>query len=407
MARLNQRNTIALTFILGTLSAFGPLTTDMYLPGMPALVEDFSTDSGSVQLTLSLFFLGLAFGQAFYGPIADRIGRRIPLLFGCGLYTLASIGCALAPTIEVLIFMRCLQALGGCAGMVLSRTVVRDLFETKDAARMYSFLILVMGLAPITAPFLGGQILLYFDWRAIFWFLTFFGLLCFLLVAFGLPESLPTERRQHLTLGSVLGKYGKLLRDKPFMGFAIVNGCISGGMFAYISGSPFVFIDLHGVAPENFGWIFGANAAGLIATSQFNRRLIRSYDSRTILRGMLLTYMVSSVVLVMAAVSQIGGMWGLLLPLFICVSCNGMSGPNATAVALEPYGQIAGIASAVFGATQFLIGAASGALVGQLDNGTSVPMTAVMCLCGVIALAAFFLLANSKGAVQPASQTAA
>jgi DHA1 family bicyclomycin/chloramphenicol resistance-like MFS transporter len=290
---------------------------------------------------------------------------------------------------------------------VLSRTVVRDLFETKDAARMYSFLMLVMGLAPITAPFLGGQMLLYFDWRAIFWFLTCFGMLCFVLVAFGLPESLPTDRRQHLSLRSVLGNYGNLMRDKAFMGFAIVNGCITGGMFAYISGSPFVFIDLHGVAPEHFGWIFGANAAGLIATSQFNRRLLRSYDSRTILRGMLFTYMASSVVLVVAAASQWGGMWSLMLPLFICVSCNGMSGPNATAAALEPYGRIAGIASALFGTTQFLIGASAGALVAMLDNGTAVPMAAVMCFCGVIALAAFFLLANRKGTVQQASRTAA
>src|SRR5262245_19014547 len=184
-------STARLTLILGSLTAFGPLSIDMYLPGLPTIARDFRADTAAAQLTLSLFFVGLAVGQAIYGPIADRFGRKRPLLVGCAFYMVASLACALAPSIESLIALRCAQAIGGCAGMVIARSIVRDLFDTRESARMYSFLMLVMGLAPITAPLIGGQLLVAFGWRAIYWLLAGFGLLCALMVALGLPESLP------------------------------------------------------------------------------------------------------------------------------------------------------------------------------------------------------------------------
>jgi MFS transporter, DHA1 family, multidrug resistance protein len=382
-----------LALTLGTLSAFAPLSIDMYLPGLPAIARDFGTDTAAVQQTLAVFFIGLSLGQAFYGPIADRMGRRRPLLFGCALYALACIGCALAPSLGSLIGLRFAQALGGCAGIVIARSVVRDLFDQRESARMYSFLMLVMGLAPITAPLIGGQLLLFFGWRAIFVTLSLFGALCFTLVWFGLPETLPFERRTQAGLGEALQTYGGLLIDPRFMGYALASGLASAAMFAYIAGSPFVFIELNGVPPEYFGLLFGANAVGLIAASQLNRWLLGRYQNGQILTAALTFTAASGVVLALMTWVGIGGFVGLLIVLFCTIASTGFVGPNATAAAMAPYARRAGSAAALLGAVQFASGAVSGALVSALHNGTALPMTGVIALCGVTAFLILQLLA--------------
>jgi DHA1 family bicyclomycin/chloramphenicol resistance-like MFS transporter len=394
MALSSPRPSVArLAVILGSLAAFGPLSIDMYLPGLPSLASDFQSDTATAQLTLSLFFVGLAFGQAFYGPIADRIGRKRPLLFGCALYAAASLACALAPSIELLIAARLAQAIGGCAGMVLSRSVVRDLFEQREAARMFSFLMLVMGLAPITAPLIGGQLLALFGWRAIFWLLAGFGLLCLLMVAFALPETLPAERRTRANIGQALAIYGRLLADRKFVGYALAGGFVSAAMFAYISGSPFVFIQIYGVAPQHYGYIFGANALGLVLASQLNRWLLARWRSETILSAALLIDVLAGLLLLLVAATRLGGLPGLLAPLFICIASVGLISPNTTAVAMEPHGRIAGSASALLGTLQFVLGAGVGALVGALYNGTALPMAATIAACEIAALVTFQTLA--------------
>jgi DHA1 family bicyclomycin/chloramphenicol resistance-like MFS transporter len=322
-------STARLTLILGTLSAFGPLSIDMYLPSLPAITREFRTDTATTQLTLSLYFIGLAAGQALYGPIADRYGRKRPLLVGCALYALASLACALAMSIESLIGLRLAQAIGGCAGMVIARSAVRDLFDERNSARMYSFLMLVMGLAPITAPLIGGQLLVAFGWRAIFWLLCGFGLLCVIMVLFGLPETLPEERRIRAGLGQALAIYGRLLADRRFMGYALAGAFVSSGMFAYISGSPFVFIELYGVAPQNYGWIFGTNALGLVIVSQINRRLLAHFSSESILAATLAVAAAAGLLLALVAATGFGGLVGLLIPLFVCVASVGLVGPNS------------------------------------------------------------------------------
>ncbi len=387
-----HHSTVKLTILLGILAAFGPLSIDTYLSGLPAIGREFRVDDAAAQLTLSMFFVGLAFGQALYGPIADRLGRRGPLLVGCALYAVAAVGCALARSINALIAMRFVQAIGGCAGMVISRSVVRDLFDAHESARMYSFLMLVMGVAPILAPLLGGQLLVLFGWRAIFWMLTGFGLLCFVMVAVGLPETLPPERRTTAGLGQVLRVYGGLLRDRQFIGYTLIGGLISASMFAYISGSPFVFIELYGVAPQNYGWIFGTNAFGIIAASQINRWLLARFRTEAILRTALVTIMVAGVVLVTLAATDTGGLVGLLIPLFVCIAGYGFVSPNATALAMASYGRTAGSASALLGTLQFALGAGAGALVGMLANGTALPMAAVIVGCELVALATFLVL---------------
>ncbi|WP_129672134.1 Bcr/CflA family multidrug efflux MFS transporter [Candidatus Chloroploca sp. Khr17] len=380
-----------LALVLGILSAFGPLSIDMYLPGLPAIGAEFGTDTAAAQLTLTVFFLGLAFGQIVYGPLSDRFGRRKPLLVGAIIYTLASVGCALAPTLGSLVWLRLLQALGGCAGVVIARSIVRDRFDAQDSARMYSLLMLVMGLAPITAPVLGGQLIVHFGWRAVFWVLTVFGMICVALVLFALHESLPRERRNQDGFAAVLRVYGLLLRDRHFLSYALTGGFISAGMFAYISGSPFVFIELFGVSPQLYGWIFGANAAGLIAASQFNRRLLRSFTSTTILSVALAVIATSGVMLVAVAATGFGGLLGLLPFLFVCIAGYGLVAPNAAAEAMAPHGRVAGSAAALLGMLQFSIGALAGTLVGVLHNGTAVPMAAVMATCCLAGLGVFHL----------------
>lgn len=402
MNRHNPGAPASLIIILGILSAFGPLSIDMYLPGLPGIARELGADAGAVGLTLSLFFVGLAVGQAFYGPLSDRLGRRGPLLVGCTLYSLASAGCALAPSIGSLIGLRFVQALGGCAGMVIARSVVRDCFDERDSARMFSWLILVMGLAPITAPLIGGQLLAAFGWRVIFWILAGFGLLCLMMVLFLLPETLPVERRARTGLGRAVQIYGQLLADRRFMGYALTGGFVSASMFAYISGSPFVVIELYGVAPQHFGWIFGTNALGLISASQINRRLLAHYSGERIVATTLAVTAGSGALLALAGLSGFGGLAGLLIPLFVCIVSVGLVGPNTAAAALAPYGQAAGSASALLGTLQFALGACAGALVGLLNNGTALPMAGVIALCAIGALVVFQTLASPGAPRAPA-----
>ncbi|MBE2240042.1 MAG: Bcr/CflA family multidrug efflux MFS transporter [Caldilineaceae bacterium] len=381
----SQSSYARLALILGVLAAFGPLSIDTYLPALPTIAEEFGTTTAAVQQTLSAFFIGLSLGQLFYGPVSDRWGRRGPLLFGCAMYTVVSLGCAFAPSVAGLMGLRFLQALGSSAGVVIGRSVVRDRFDERESARMYSFLVLVMGVAPITAPLIGGQLLVAFGWRAIFFVLAAFGLLCLLMVWFGLEESLPEARRTREGLGHALRGYGALLADRRYMGFALAGGLASAAMFAYISGSAFVFIELNGVSPDRFGFFFGANAFGLIAASQLNRWLLARYTSTQLLTAALSVTATAALLLFAATWVGVGGFPLLLALLFITIASTGMVGPNATALAMAPYGRRAGSASALLGATQFMAGAVAGALVGVLANGTALPMTGVIALCGVSA----------------------
>ena len=382
-----------LAVILGMLTAFGSLSIDMYLPGLPAIGREFQTSAAAVQRTLAVFFLGLALGQAFYGPLSDRLGRRTPLLFGCGLYGLASIGCALAPSIGALTAMRFVQALGGCAGIVIARSIVRDLFDQRDSARMYSFLMLMMGLAPITAPLIGGQILSAFGWRAIFVALSGFGLLCLALVLFSLPETLPSGRRAKTGLMAAVRAYGAFFADGRFMGYGLASGLASGAMFAYIAGSPFVFIELNGVAPERYGLLFGTNALGLISAAQVNRWLVTRLEGGRILTAALTVTASSGLLLVIATMAGVGGFTGMMALLFCTVASTGFVQPNAMAAAMAPFGDRAGSAAALLGVIQFAVAAAAGGLVSGLHNGTALPMAGTVALCGVAAFLSLQLLA--------------
>ncbi|SEN61599.1 MFS transporter, DHA1 family, bicyclomycin/chloramphenicol resistance protein [Pseudomonas sp. ok272] len=369
--------------ILGALSAFGPLAIDFYLPAFPAMAMAFGTDEKHIQLTLAAYFFGLSIGQLAYGPVADRFGRRIPLLVGVGLFTVASLVCAFAPSLDWLIGARFLQALGGCAGMVISRAVVSDKCDAVASAKVFSQLMLVMGLAPILAPMLGGLLVNLYGWQSIFVALTVFSALAGLAVAVGLPESLPANLARPPLSGS-LRQYGRLFADKVFLGHALTGGIAIAGMFSYIAGSPFVFIKLYGVPPEHFGWLFGMNAAGFILVAQVNARLLSKRGPAFLLARAVWVYLAAGLVLLAVSALHPAQLWPLLIPLFICIASLGCILPNASACAMAGQGARAGSASALLGCVQFSVAAAAAALVGVLHDGSAVPMAIVISLCGVL-----------------------
>jgi DHA1 family bicyclomycin/chloramphenicol resistance-like MFS transporter len=376
--------------ILGALSAFGPLAIDFYLPGFPAMALAFGTDEKHIQTTLAAYFLGLSIGQLIYGPVADRFGRRVPLLVGVVLFTLASLACAFAPNLEWLIAARFVQALGGCAGMVLSRAIVSDKCDAVGSAKVFSQLMLVMGLAPILAPMLGGLLVNTWGWQWIFILLTLFSAACTAAVALGLPESMPADRPRQ-PLSGALGLYWSLLRDRVYLGHALTGGIAMAGMFAYIAGSPFVFIKLYGVPAEHYGWLFGSNAAGFIIMAQVNARLLAKRGPAFLLSRMVFVYLAAGAALLALCALQTAALWPLLVPLFACIASLGCIIPNASACAMSGQGSRAGSASALLGCLQFSLAAGAASLVGVLHDGSAAPMALVICSCGVLAVVASVL----------------
>ncbi|WP_338584554.1 multidrug effflux MFS transporter [Pseudomonas sp. MAG733B] len=388
--------------ILGALSAFGPLAIDFYLPAFPAMALAFGTDEKHVQLTLAAYFLGLSIGQLAYGPVADRLGRRLPLLMGVGLFTAASLACAYAPNLEWLIGARFVQALGGCAGMVISRAVVSDKCDAVGSAKVFSQLMLVMGLAPILAPMLGGLLVNTTGWQSIFLVLTGFSALAGLAVALGLPESMPAHLPRQPMSGA-LRQYGRLLKDSVYLGHALTGGIAIAGMFSYIAGSPFVLIKLYGVPAEHFGWFFGANAAGFILVAQVNARLLAKRGPAFLLTRAVWVYLGAGLALLAVSAMHTAQLWPLLIPLFICIASLGCILPNASACAMNGQGARAGSASAMLGCLQFSVAAGAAALVGVLHDGSAMPMAMVISLCGILVVSVAMLtrrLQNARALAQ-------
>lgn len=370
-----------LVIVLGALTALGPLAIDMYLPALPWIARDLGVDLGAIQLTLSVFMIGIAVGQAFYGPIVDRYGRRGPLLIGMAVFVIAAVGCAHATSMKSLLLWRLLMALGGSASMVIPRAVVRDFFDEKESARMYALLMLILGVSPILAPTLGGQMLGWTGWRGIFWVLAGIGVLCTVTIAWGLPESLPKANRSTGGVGLALRTYAKLLADRRFLGPALAASFMLGAIFSYLSGSSFVFIELFKLTPQQYAYVFGFNAVGLIAASQVSRFLVNRYTSWQVLSVTFLIAAVGGLALLGVGITGFGGLPAVIGLLFLMLSCAGVIFPNIAALVMAPFGEAAGSASALLGTLQFVIGAASGAMVGLFHNGTLVPMTAGVAGC--------------------------
>jgi MFS transporter, DHA1 family, multidrug resistance protein len=386
-SRLGRRASVVL--VLGALSAFGPLSIDMYLPGLPSLGRSLAAPAWAVQLTLTACLAGLALGQVLTGPLSDRFGRRLPLLAGIAAYAVASLLCAVAPSIEVLVVLRFGQGVAGAAGIVIARAVVRDMHSGAAAARFFSLLMLVNGLAPILAPVLGGQLLQVASWRGVFLVLAAIGVLLLAATAAALPETLAPERRHGggVGVGGTLRTFARLLGDRGFLGHALACGLAFGAMFAYIAGSPFVIQDIYGASPQLYSVMFAVNALGIVLASQLNRALLRRAEPKAILRAALGAQAAAGVGL-LAVVAGGGGVRAIVPLLFVVVASLGLVFPNATALALSDHPRVAGSASGLLGVMQFIVGAATAPLVGVAGTGTALPMAltiAALAVGGVLA----------------------
>ena len=363
--------------LLGALSMFAPLSTDMYLPALPSLQHDLSASATAVTLTLTTSLIGLGTGQLVAGPLSDAFGRRRPALAGLAIYTVASVLCAAAPDVWSLTVLRLIQGAAGAAGIVISRAVVSDLYSGVAAARYFARMMLVMGLAPILAPLIGGQLLHVTDWRGIFLVLAGIGALLWFVTWRALGETLALEARQSSGLRKMAGVLRVLVRDRRFMGLTLCFAVCFGAVFAYISGSPFVIEDIFRLSPQLFGVLFAVNAVGLVAVSQLSGRLVASVGSHRLLGVGVSTIILAGAGLMVTVLAK-GGLFPTEACFFLVISSFGMVAPNATALALAPYPHVAGSASALMGLTQFCLGAAIAPLVGVAGDHSAVPTAAVI-----------------------------
>ncbi|WP_018616718.1 Bcr/CflA family multidrug efflux MFS transporter [Segetibacter koreensis] len=373
-----------LILILGLLSAIGPFSIDMYLPGFPAIAADLHTTVAKISLSLSSFFIGISAGQMLYGPLLDRFGRKNPLYIGIAVYLIASAGCAMATSVDALIWLRLLQALGSCAGMVASRAMVRDLFPVNENAKIFSLLMLVVGVSPIIAPTVGGYLSSHYSWHYLFVVLAIMAAIILAAVHFYLPESRQPDPDFSLKPKPIINRFLQVSKEPQFYTYALAGSIASAGLYAYISGSPSVFMEIYKVTEQQYGWIFAMVAAGLISSSQLNTLLLRKYKSEQVIAISLLCQSLTGIILVLGSVFGFLGLFATIFLCFIFLSCQGFTFPNTSALSLAPFSKTAGSASALLGSIQMGIGAFTSALVSYLNDGTAVPMTIVMACCALI-----------------------
>lgn len=380
-----------LAVVLSTMMAFGPLSIDMYLPALPAIGRDLGVDDGAVQMSLSFFFFGFGVGQLVWGPLGDRFGRRGPIAAGVVMFMVASVGCAVATDAVSLAVWRFVQAFGSCAGPVLARAMVRDLYPQDQAARMLSLMMLIMGVAPMIAPLLGGQVLAFLGWRAIFYGLAGFGVIA-VVALFTVPESLPTERRAGTSVSGMVIGYLRLLEHGRFLVYAFGGAFFFGGMFAYIAGTPFVYIEYYDISPQLYGILFGLNVVGMMLFNMVNRRLVSTLGADRALRIGALVAALAGVALGVCGVTGAFGLVGIVVPLFIFLSMMGLIAANAMAGAMSVVPSRAGAASGLAGTIQFGFGALSSGLLGWFADGSPAPMALVIAGMGIASLAVVAML---------------
>lgn len=374
--------------VLALLSAFTPLSIDMYLPALPIITTDLHGSEADLQLTLSAFMIAFGVGQIFYGPAGDRFGRRPVILWGVGIYVVVSLGCAFVTAAHHLIVLRFLQGASACGGVVLARTMVRDLAERDQAARAMSLMMACTSIAPMLAPLLGGQILIHLGWRAIFFILGGIGVFAWLAAFLRLPETLRPEYRQPLVVGAIVGRFAELLRHKAFMGYALTSTFQFAALLSFLSGSPFVLIQRYGVAPQNYGVIFGCMVVFMTIGSLLNARFAAVFGSQNILRRAVWVPVICGPVALILGQIEVRtgsiGMWPFLLCFAPQIAMIGVIASNSVAMALQRYPHMAGTASSLMGMMQFSVGAVFGAIVGQTYDGSIGPMTIAMGIAGIL-----------------------
>lgn len=394
---VSRRKRFAILLILGLLSAIGPFSIDMYLPAFETIAQDFQTNIEHIQLSLTAFFIGIASGQLVYGPLLDKFGRKKPLLIGLLVYIGASLLCAYVQDPDHLIALRFIQALGSCSGMVAARAIVRDLFEPREAAKVFSMLMLVIGISPIIAPSVGAFVMTNFDWHIIFLILAALALFIFLSVIFILPESYRGNREMSLKPRPILLGFREVFQNPSFILYAAVGGFAASGLYAYLSGSPFVLQQLFELSEAEYGAAFAMVASALIIATQLNRALLNRWESEAISKRASIVQASVGVLLVILALSGVITLYILLGLICIFLCCQGFIFPNTSALALAPFKNLAGSASALLGFVQMGLGAVTSGMVSYFHNGTMLPMVAVMCTSATVACLIYWLTPKPKG----------
>ncbi len=388
---------LQLAVLLGSLGILGPFTIDTYLPSFPTIVDEFNTTASLVQISLTSCLLGLGLGQLVIGPLSDVKGRRKPLLFFLGLYILASLACSFSPNIYFLIGCRFVQGFAASGGIVLSRAIVRDLYSGKELTKFFTLMVLVGNLGPIIAPIAGGAILAFNDWNWVFIALACIGMILLFTVSFKLKETLPAEKRVPSNLPYVMSNFGTLFKNKEFMGYALTQGFITAGIFAYVSGIPFVYQNVYGVSPQEFSLLFGVNGLALIIGSQLVGRLTDTISEGTFLKIGLVIANVSGLWLLIA-LSLKAPLIGVAIPVFFFLSSISMIGTTSFTLAIQSQGHMAGSASALLGVLPFVMGSLSAPLVGIGGANTGVPMAAVIFGASILAFLCYFIMVSKTKA---------
>lgn len=377
---------LPLILCLGLVAALAPLSIDMYLPSFPTIREEFGTTAAQVQLTLSGYMLGFTLGQLGYGPLSDRFGRRPVLFSGIALFIVMTILCATASSIESLSVYRFLQAVGGAAGTVLSRAIIRDQFSGTYMARAMSVMLMFILLAPMISPVIGGYLLVWIGWRAIFWTLVICGFLAIVVVMIGVPESLPPGRRSRPGIRPLLRGYGRVLTHRQALGYVLSGGSSFGALFAFLSGAPFVFIEFYGVAPEHMGYIFTLNVIGVLAGGWLNSKIVVTQGVREMMTIGVWLLVAGAAILFVLIYTDVWGVWGVVAGIVVFTLPLNVINANAAAGALEYFPDNAGTASAVVGSVRYGYGAVSGVCVGVLHDGTALPMGIVILGCSALSI---------------------
>jgi MFS transporter, DHA1 family, multidrug resistance protein len=391
---MTKRHFYFLVLILGAMTALAPFSIDMYLPGFPGIARTFGVDTAHVSLSLSSFFIGISLGQALYGPLIDRFGRKPPLYGGLVLYLVAAAGCALAPSLNVLIGLRFLQALGSCSAGVVSLAMVRDLFPVKDNAKVISLLLLVLGASPLIAPSVGGIISAAFGWRTIFVVLFVLAFALLTVVFFLLPESHPADRSVSLKARPILLRFWQVLKVPQFFTYAIGGGIAYSGLFAYVSDSPSIYLIGYGVSHKAYGWIFAVLSIGFFGVSQSNRILARYFKPEKIVHGCVVAMLLTSLLFLFGLQQGWFGIIGVSVLIFVLLSCLGTANPVAAALSMAPFSENAGTAASLFGLIRWGVAGISSLVVSMFKSNSAIPLAGIM--AGTALLSLLVLWAGSR-----------
>ena len=382
---MTKQKYITLILILGSLTALGPFSIDMYLPGFSGIAKDLNTTVAKVSMTLSSYFIGISAGQLLYGPLLDRFGRKKPLFIGLMIYILASLGCVYVSEIDSFILLRFIQAIGSCAATVASVAMVRDLFPVKDIPKVFSLLMLVLGLSPMLAPTIGGYITEDYGWHTVFFILMCMGIAILIAAQVGLPNSYKPDTSISLKPKPIISNFLKVLKEPQFYTYAFTGSIAFSGLFTYVAASPIVFMDIYHVDAKTYGWIFAFMSVSFIGSSQLNSLLLKKFSSEQMIFGALITQSVISTVFLVLAINNLLGLYETSIMLFLFLGCLGISNPNTAGLTMAPFAKNAGSASALMGAIQLGLGAVASFVVGVFVKDSVLPMVMIMTSTTIIA----------------------